>query len=226
MAEKYPAWLYLTTERLELWAYLENQTLSIQVDWITGPLGYRRVHGGGRQQPLGRAIGLKHGVTPTVVDATAGLGRDAFVLACLGCQVRMVERSPVIAALLHDGLRRAQQDDTVGSLVRERLQLIHTDAQSWLAQLPETHYPDVIYLDPMYPDRAAKSALVKKEMRLFRQVVGDDGDAADLLEVALKRARQRVVVKRPRSAPTLNDTIPTMSIYSKNTRFDVYKRIC
>lgn len=221
-----PAWLWRTTERLELWAHLEGKTVSIYVDWITGSLGYRRVHGGGRQQPLGRAIGLKPGITPTVVDATAGLGRDAFILACLGCHVTMVERSPVIAALLHDGWRRAQQDNTSGDLVRDRVQLIHADARSWLAHLPATHYPDVIYLDPMYPHRESKSALVKKEMRLFRQIVGDDTDAADLLVTAVKYARHRVVVKRPRLAPTLNAILPTMHIYSKNTRFDVYRHIC
>ena len=212
--------LYLTAERLELHD-MTTTAGPVYVDFIGGGLGYRRRHGGGRKQPLAKAIGLKPGARPTVLDATAGLGRDAFVLACLGCHVQMVERSPVVAALLHDGLRRAQQDAEIGPLIKERLQLIHHDAQQWLSQLPSTQRPDVIYLDPMYPHRQ-KSALVKKEMRLFRAVVGDDLDAPSLLKTALACARRRVVVKRPKLAPALDDRQPTYCIKSENTRFDVY----
>lgn len=215
-----PLLLRLTSERLELHK-LDTAMGPVYVDFVHGTLNYRRRHDGGRKQPLGKAIGLKSGVTPTVLDATAGLGRDAFILACLGCQVQMVERSPVVAALLQDGLQRAQADIEIGSLVRERLQLIHADAQLWLSQLPDHQWPDVIYLDPMYPHRH-QSALVKKEMRIFRVVVGDDLDAPTLLKMALTRARRRVVVKRPKLAPALNDIVPNFCIKSENTRFDVY----
>lgn len=212
--------LHFTAERLELHD-MQTTAGPIFVDFVNGALDYRRRYGGGRKQPLAKAIGLKHGVIPTVLDATAGLGRDAFILACLGCSVQMVERSPVVAALLHDGLQRAQQDAEIGSLITERLQLIYYEAQHWLLQLPETQQPDVIYLDPMYPHRQ-KSALVKKEMRIFRTIVGDDLDAPALLKTALACARRRVVVKRPKLAPTLDDTQPTFCIKSENTRFDVY----
>jgi len=191
----------------------------IFVDFVHGQLKYRRLHGGGRRQTLGRAIGLKPGINPTVIDATAGLGKDAFILAWLGCQVQMIERCPGIAALLYDGLQRAQHDQEMGDLIKQRLQLIHHDAQQFLSQLIEK--PDVIYLDPMYPHRQ-KSALVKKEMRLFREMVGNDDDAPSLLQLALTRAKKRVVVKRPKSAPTLTSQIPTLQINSENTRFDVY----
>lgn len=191
----------------------------ILVDFIQGALKYRRLHGGGRKQALGRAIGLKAGINPTVIDATAGLGKDAFILAWLGCHVLMVERYPAIAALLYDGLQRAKQDEELSEFIEKRLQLVHQDAQAWLAQLTEK--PDVIYLDPMYPHRQ-KSALVKKEMRLFREMVGDDDDAPALLQLALTCAKKRVVVKRPKSATLLTSQQPSLQIHSENTRFDVY----
>ncbi len=216
-----PYLLYLSAERLEL-RDMTTTTGPVYVDFVKGRLDYRRRYGGGIKQPLAKAIGLKQASRPTVLDATAGLGRDAFVLASLGCRVQMLERSKVVAALLYDGLQRARQNVEIGSLIKEHLQLIYYEAQDWLSQMPDTQYPDVIYLDPMYPHRQ-KSALVKKEMRLFRAIVGDDLDAPALLKVALACARQRVVVKRPKLAPSVNETKPTFCIESQNTRFDVYK---
>jgi 16S rRNA (guanine1516-N2)-methyltransferase len=214
-----PAWfLYLTETRLEL----RDPTIAagpVYVDFVGGTLGYRRRHGGGRNQPLAKAVGLKSGIYPTILDATAGLGRDALVLASLNCQVDMMERSPAAAALLHDGLQRARYNPQLSTLITERLQLLHYDAQDWLRA--ESQRYDVIYLDPMYPHRQ-QSALVKKEMRLLRQLVGDDLDAPNLLQIALTHAHQRVVVKRPQWAPTLGGSRPHFNIHSDNTRFDVY----
>lgn len=130
--------------------------------------------------------------------APTGLGRDAFVLACLGCRVRMFERHPVVAALLEDGLRRAYADPELGPWLATRLTLHHGSSLSALAQLHSA--PDVVYLDPMFPHRQ-KSALVKKEMRVFQLLVGADEDADGLLAPAL--ALRRVVVKRPDYAPRL-----------------------
>ncbi len=193
----------------------------LRVDFLGGAVAHRRRFGGGRGQPLARAVGLKAGYVPTVVDATAGLGRDAFVLASLGCQVQLLERSPLIAALLEDGLCRAAQDEEIGAWVKARLQLQHTDACLWLQRLSAEQCPEVIYLDPMYPERQ-KSALVKKEMRFLQALLGADEDSGQLLEIALQQARRRVVVKRPSNAPPLHKRTPTASISSKNTRFDIY----
>lgn len=215
--------LYLTPERLELRTSVQPNATTIYVDFVTGSLGYRRYHDRGRQQPLGRAVGLKPNLTPTVLDATAGLGRDAFVLTCLGCQVQMLERSPTIAALLADGLQRAYQNAKIGEWLKKHLQFIHADAQHWLQHSISEH-PDVIYLDPMYPPRH-KSALVKKDMQLLQKIVDKEDNASDLLEIALTYARQRVVVKRPHWAQTLNNISPSLCINSKNTRFDVYLTI-
>lgn len=215
-----PLQLIHTGERLELRQCTADAPGPVYVDFVGGAVGHRRRFGGGRGQEIARAVGLKQGATPHVLDATAGLGRDAFVLASLGCTLTLVERSPVVAALLADGLRRAAAAEEVAEIIR-RMRLVHADAAAWLAGLPSAAAPDVVYLDPMYPHRA-KAALVKKEMRLFREVVGADRDAERLLETALKVARVRVVVKRPDYAEPLGGRPPTMSIATKNHRFDVY----
>jgi 16S rRNA (guanine1516-N2)-methyltransferase len=199
---------------------------AVSVDFCGGKSGHRRQFGGGRGQPLAKAIGLKGGSNPTVIDATAGLGKDAFVLACLGAQVMLVERSPIIAALLEDGLARASHDPELNTIVTDRMNLITANAIEWLTNLSVEQHPDVVYMDPMYPHRN-KSALVKKEMRVLRELVGDDEDASKLLHVALTCAKRRVAVKRPRTAPILSGSIlagrkPNSTVDSKNTRYDIY----
>ncbi len=192
----------------------------VAVDFSHGRAAHRRRYGGGRGQPLARAIGLKQGASPTVADLTAGLGRDAFVLATLGCRIDLVERVPLVAALLENGLARAAQDSEVAATVA-RMHLHWRDAKQWLANTDAKQRPDVIYLDPMYPARE-KSALVKKEMQLFHGLVGADADAPALLALALQHACKRVVVKRPRSATPLAGRAPGFVVASPNTRYDVY----
>ena len=213
--------LRLSGERLELCSRKDPRSGPVFVDWTGGTAAHRRLFGGGRGQPLARAVGLKSGATPTVVDATAGFGRDAFVLACLGCRVTLLERHPAVAALLQDGHRRACADAEIGALVRERMQVVHGDARQWLAGRSEVERPDVVYLDPMYPERR-KSSLVQKQMRALQELLGKDPHAGELLPAALAVARQRVVVKRPMGAAALNHQPPTMSIKGKHHRYDVY----
>lgn len=142
---------------------------TVHIDFLHGKLAHRREFGGGRGQPLAKAIGLKHGANPSVVDATAGLGRDAFVLANLGAHVTMIERSPILAALLENGLNRFDIDTEQTDNNTLPLRLIHANAIEWLQQqaTKADERPEVVYLDPMYPHRT-KSALVKKEMRALR----------------------------------------------------------
>lgn len=210
--------LTLTGERLEL-REAGAATGPVYVDFVSGKSAHRRRFGGGKKQPLARAVGIKGSAAPHVLDATAGLGRDAFVLASLGCSVHLVERSKVIGALLEDGLSRAKADAEVAPIA-SRMLLTVGQAAGVMRTLPDTARPDVVYLDPMYP-HGNKTALQKKEMRLFRTLVGDDADAAEALEVALGCATGRVVVKRPRSAPVLSGT-PKAEVRSKNTRYDLY----
>nr|WP_261816401.1 class I SAM-dependent methyltransferase [Vibrio gallicus] len=214
-------------DKLELKKLDEPKLGSIFVDFAGGAVAHRRKFGGGKGQAIAKAAGLNKGVTPTVLDGTAGLGRDSFVLASLGCKVQMVERHPVVAALLDDGLQRATNDPEIGGWVSERMSLIHAsslDALSKLSQDNSFKRPDVVYLDPMYPhpENKKKSALVKKEMRVFQSLVGADLDADGLLTPALALATKRVIVKRPDYADWLDNKKPSMAIETKKNRFDVY----
>ncbi len=211
------ALLCLTRERLELRTTGPHAPGPVYADFTGGRAEYRRKHGGGRGQLLARAV-LAKGISPTVIDATAGLGRDAFVLASLGARVTLLERSPVVGVLLEDALRRARTSEVAD--IAARMKLYVGDAVNYLAALKETERPEVIYLDPMYP-HTSKRALQKKEMQLFRQLVGAD-DAAELLNIARCTALKRVVVKRPAGAPFLGDMQPDGRLESKNTRFDFY----
>ncbi|HET97267.1 MAG TPA: hypothetical protein ENN98_00905 [Desulfurivibrio alkaliphilus] len=215
------ALLLLTERRLELHQMAAGAPGPVYVELIGETMGYRLRHGGGGKQALARAVGLKGHPRPTVIDATAGLGRDAFILASLGCRVRMIERSPVIHALLADGLNRAAADPASALMVSQRIRLLLGNAIDLLAQ-PTFPAAEVVYLDPMFPGRE-KSALVKKEMRLLRLVAGEDPDAELLLARALARAQSRVVVKRPRIAPPLSGPVrPNYSLPGKSSRFDIY----
>ncbi len=209
--------LQLNHQVLELIKLDEPKLSGINVDFVDGAVAHRRKFGGGRGQDIAKAIGLKHGFAPHVLDATAGLGRDAFVLASLGCQVTLMERMPVVAALLDDGLERAKLNAEV-SEIAQRMRLVHGSS---IENMALTDQVDVVYLDPMYPHRD-KSAAVKKEMRVFQSLVGEDLDADALLAPALALAKYRVVVKRPSYAPPLNNQTPTTSIKMKKNRFDVY----
>lgn len=211
--------LFLGSAGLELREAGRARHRGLRVDFVEGSTAFRRRTGHSRKQPLARSVGLG-GNEYRVVDATAGLGRDAFLLACLGCRVTAVERSPIVAALLRDGLSRAlSAGDERLRVVVERVQLVVADARDWLRRLPAGDAPDAVYVDPMYPERR-KSALPAKEMRLCRMLVGDDPDAADLLAAA-RGVGCRVAVKRHRHASRLaEDTAAT--IMGKTVRYDIY----
>lgn len=211
--------LVLTPQHLELRKRDEPKLGGIFVDFVGGVMAHRRKFGGGRGEAVSKAVGIKGDYLPDVVDATAGLGRDAFVLASIGCRVRMLERNPVVAALLDDGLERGYADADIGLWLRQRLQLIHASSLTALTDI--TPRPQVVYLDPMFPHRQ-KSALVKKEMRVFQSLVGPDIDADRLLEPARQLATKRVVVKRPDYAPPLADVATPNAIVTKGHRFDIY----
>ncbi|MEG9533473.1 class I SAM-dependent methyltransferase [Mannheimia indoligenes] len=211
--------LVLTEERLELRKLDEPKLGAIAVNFVDGTMAHRRKFGGGRGEAVAKAVGIKGDYLPTVIDATAGLGRDAFVLAAVGCKVLLVERNPIVAALLEDGLNRAYQDPEIGSFMQERM--ILADVRNISLLEPQLNAADVVYLDPMYPHKQ-KSALVKKEMRVFQHLVGADLDSDDFFLPAKALAKKRVVVKRPDYAPFLADQKPDFSHTTKNHRFDVY----
>lgn len=200
-----------------------NKTESIHIDFVGGKARHRRLHGGGKGQPLAKAVGLHKISHPQVLDLTAGLGEDAFVLASLGASIIMVERNPVVHALLQDALERAHLSaDPEILTILTRMTLQANNAFTALDDLTHNTLPDVIYLDPMFPARS-KSAQVKKEMQFFHDIVGADNDSEQLLLKSLNKASRRIVVKRPRLAQRLTQQLePAFVISGKTTRYDVY----
>ena len=214
--------LYYRQDYIEL---IDTQTnTAIHVDFVSGTLAHRRKYGGGKGQSIAKAIGVKNYKLPlTILDVTAGLAKDAFVLACLGCSVTMIERNPIIAELVRNALKHAENTEDFQEIQQQGFKLIQSDAIDYLDKLAAK--PDIIYMDPMYPERK-KSASVKKNMQLLQKLLLDNEnkqlDETVLFEYALQKALKRVVVKRPKGAPCLTDKKPTMRIESKSTRYDVY----
>lgn len=197
---------------------MDDHSRPLSVDFVGGAVGHRFRFGGGRGQALHKAAGFAKGKVPTVVDATAGLGRDAFLLASMGARVTLLERSPQVHALLLDGMARAREAGPEFAEIIDRMTLILGDARLLLPGLEA----DVVVVDPMHPERK-NSALVKKEMRLLRELVGADPDAFDLMQAAFACARKRVVLKWPlRAAPMAGLPKPSHQILGKTTRYDVF----
>lgn len=211
--------LVLTSTQLELHE-TDSRAGPIVVEFERGAFGQRR-SATLRREAVVRAVGYR-GDPLDVVDMTAGLGRDAVVLAAAGCHVTAVERHPVVHALLADGLARARRDAELDAIITERLTLVRGDAVAYLRERPTP--PDVVYLDPMFPERSG-SAVPKKGMRILARLVGHDDDADRLFAPALASGARRVVVKRPRLAPPLGGPLapsPTMRIEGRSSRFDIY----
>ena len=224
-------YLSLRERRLSLTNLRMPQQVSINVNFSSGASTHRREQGGGKNQALAKAIGLNKKnnaelAQTTVLDATAGLAKDAFVIATLGCVVTMVEQSPIVAALLRDGLDRGMDDIEIQHIV-ENMNLVVANSIDYMrSDLLLKNPPDVVYLDPMYPERK-KSAKVKKEMQTLQRLLGHkttahQDDLETLLSAALQCANKRVVVKRPKGAQSLSARPPAHTIESKKTRYDVY----
>lgn len=219
--------LWLDAQGLGLQAIEKPLPGPVKVDFASDALRWRTAQGGGGGEAVVKACGVKPPVSGAprwrVFDATAGWGRDSWLLAHVGAEVQCCERSSVVQALLRDGLARAlatpETRDTASTI-----QLHAGQAQIVLQQLrelPPHERPEAVYLDPMFPHRD-KSALVKLDMRLFRQVVGQDDDADELLPLARQVATRRIVVKRPRHAPDLAGVAPHQRMEGQSNRFDLY----
>jgi 16S rRNA (guanine1516-N2)-methyltransferase len=219
--------LLLDEQGLSLQATGKKAAGPICVDFAYGANAHRRQFGGGKGQMIAKAVGIKGTFRPHVLDVTAGLGQDGFVLATLGCDMTWVERSPIVYQLLSDGFSRASivADPDLQDIMA-RIRLCHAHSTNYLQALDTC--VDVIYLDPMFPERKNK-AEVNKSMKAFHSLVGEDNDAGELLAVALTKATYRVVVKRPRKAPAIDVQFPLLDLPTpnivfegKSTRFDVY----
>ena len=178
----------------------------------------------GHNEPLGRAVGLKADRKPRVFDATAGLGRDAFVLADLGCRVELSEVSPVLHFLLVQAHKSALMSAS-DKVTRAAERMVLSCGDSISRTLSDI---DVIYLDPMFPERG-KSAAVKKDLATVQALhsdapIAESGDR--LLDWALSQSVSRVVLKRPAKSPNLGGVKPSHTLSGKTVRFDVFVRPC
>jgi 16S rRNA (guanine1516-N2)-methyltransferase len=178
-----------------------------------------RIKDGAKDQELSRAVGLKKQRNLKILDATAGFGKDAFFLASLGCEVRLLERDPIMFRLLEDGFIRARKSScrrVVECIERMSLHegdFLHTNLQNGIW--------DTVYLDPMFP-KAKKSALVKKDMQVLQTLLLDDDSSEQMIMHALRYAISRVVVKRRKSSPLLSEYLPDIQYSGSSNRFDVY----
>lgn len=211
--------LLVNFNSLELYDRENLKQKSIKVDFTSKKNHYRCSVFRKKNEILSKVIGIKKHYSPFILDATAGLGNDAFILAFLGCKVIMVERHPIVAALLQDGLQRGYEDKKIGFWLKKRLHLLVEDSLNMLElSIPK---PDVIYLDPMYPTNK-KKALPKKNMQIFRKLIGQNYDSEKLLNISRKLAKKRIIVKRPYYAKPLSKDKTNFVIKSKNHRFDIY----
>ena len=217
--------VYLRYDERGLCLCQQGEKGVVQVDFASGAAQYRRTKGGG--ELIAKAV--QHTARPVVWDATGGLGRDSFVLASLNLAVHTFEQHPAVFALLQDGLHRAAQSPEIAAIAA-RITLHQGNAAELMPALAaQMGKPDVVYLDPMYPERQ-KSAAVKKEMAYFHALMGQsenergnpNADDAALLQAARAVAKKRIVVKRPRLGAFLCDEKPAYQYAGKSTRFDVY----
>lgn len=216
----YSYYLEYQQGRLQLRAATQTSLGPLVVDFAQGSLGFRARHSVLSRELLIRAAGLINSHEGrTVLDATAGLGCDSFMLALAGAQVTAIEHAPVVAALLQDGLDRARSDETT-VLVAQRVTFHEADAVKWITQSRALF--DVVYLDPLFPERK-KSALVKKDMQYLQAIATPTLDADVLFAAAYACAKERIVVKRPGRVGHLSDKKPTYSLSGPSIRFDVYR---
>ena len=201
--------------RLTLRDHAHKTPIDIAAEFTRGGILHRKKFGGGHGQPLARAVKTKD--QPTICDATAGFGKDAFIFASLGCEVILLEQSVVVHALLADALERAKVNPETEE-VAQRMTLYHIDSTQLPEAWPQQQLPDVIYLDPMYPEGRRTA---KKEIQTLRHLLDTPQNETTLLDAAKKTAK-RVVVKRPGKAPPLAEQIPSGSIASPKTRYDIY----
>ncbi|MDF1780110.1 MAG: class I SAM-dependent methyltransferase [Alcanivoracaceae bacterium] len=196
----------------------EGKENPVSVDFSGGKQGYRLAADRVRHERLIKALGGMPTEPLSVIDGTGGLGRDALVMAQAGFHVDVIERSPIIHALLADGVRRLEGEDRA---LAARLTLHCADSAEWIQRSNKAHF--AVYLDPMFPQRQ-KSAAIKKDLLWLQQLekAPEENEAHELLNAARDHAAKRVVVKRPVRAVALDEQKPSYSLEGKAVRFDVY----
>ncbi len=216
----FPFLLFLGPENLSLLSFNEKQQQNgrLLIDFLSNK-SRKRMARAGKRELLIKAVSIGNRLPKMVLDATAGMGGDGFLLAAAGCTVTLCEQNRYMAALLEDGLRRAARDADMKK-VCENIRLLPVDAKKYIQKVKES--PEIIYLDPMFPPRS-KSARVKHELALLQKLVGhSEDDTARLFAASWARLPKKIVVKRPVKSPPLCSVRPEYSLKGNTIRFDVY----
>jgi 16S rRNA (guanine1516-N2)-methyltransferase len=208
-----------------------NPKANICVDFNSGKLLHSLKFTINKSHPLAKATNISNIKRPLhVLDATAGLGKDAMIFAKLGLKVFMLERCKILHALLKDGILRAREHIETKNIINNVRLLRTQNSVVFMQRLSKlvdagnfALQPDIIYLDPMFPKKN-KAALVKKEMQILQLLHGEATDAEELLDPAIKLTKYRVIVKRPAKANFFNNKKPSFQIIGKTCRYDVYTR--
>ena len=183
---------------------------------FSSPKFLRRVKAASKtSELLARAVGIRTGLK--VLDCTAGLGREGFMLAYLGCHITLIERSKVIYTLLLDALNSASLDPDLKKVVN-RISLHHSDAKEFLSQHPSW---DVIYIDPMFPNKK-KTSLPTGDMQYLQRFLSNEKNDGALLKRALRCNYKRLVVKRPVKKLYRDLKKADLSFRNDKICFDVY----
>lgn len=193
-------------------AIFDNDGNKFCINFVDNKQNYHKKKAGIKSELISKALGTgRYGLK--VLDLSAGLGIDSVFLAQLGYEVTALERNPLIYLALNEAAQHAADNGMSLNLKFE-----FGDSLNYLLQNKNT--TDVIYFDPMFPEKT-KSALPRQEMVFFRNLVGSDDDASQVLEAAMSfNGAKRVVVKRPIKAPQLLN--PHSSTEGKLIRFDIY----
>ncbi len=189
----------------------------IHIDFTDPKILYRLRPGAAKKHMLTKACGLHDHKNLRIIDACAGFGTDGLLLASMGATVTLIERQDIIFSALKQALKKASFHPSLASIA-ERMTLLAGDSIELIWNLTA----DVIYIDPMFP-KTTKTALSNKNMQLLQHYIGSDDDTSELLDVALKKARYRVVVKRPRKSDCIAHVRqPHFQLTGKANRFDIY----
>lgn len=210
-------YLQFDPEGLSLYSNEANAPGAVRVDFSNAGLNYR-VTDSVKQQNIVKAIGLKAKTRPRILDATAGLGKDAYLLASQGCDITLLERSKIVHALLADGIDRALVSNSIAAKAVKHMHLLNADFKEVAMDFSNI---DVVYLDPMFPLKN-KSARAKKDMYLLQHLLGNLQDDPAMLNIALQLAGRRVVVKRAKNSAHLGDRKPDIEFRGSSSRYDVY----
>jgi 16S rRNA (guanine1516-N2)-methyltransferase len=235
VVQTFPESAWVLLQRGPILELARPDGVRLSLDFTSGKTRYRTTESGKGIQPLARALGLsayrrQHQAMPLIIDATGGLGQDAWALASLGCRLSVIEQHPVVHALLANALQRAAVCP-VTRTIADAVSLLKSSAEVCLPALCANGDVHAIYLDPMYPERPRKKAESRKGMQFLHALLGplDDAMGQSLLKAALQCPVNRVVVKRPRGAARLDETgqlnpmtCQVTCIESPGTRHDVY----